>query len=942
MRNLNADLLSQRFGLEPTLIVGIKWGGTSVNETLYYDKNNGLDKPGKILDIAGIEDVTQFDGGGSNSSVNIKLDDTDSTIKAIFDKTDVHKVPVTIYQAFIQGGALAGMIPIYEGQINTPIVWSESDRTFDFSAVTKIEDLEVGFSADAGQFPNLPDAYVGKVWPLAFGHVKRVPGLTFQTVPIGSTFENIVAVDRMLDLVLQGVIQPRLDNLQQQLNLAFFYQAVAAFNQDDSAEQGFRQQTIDIQEQMNQYRHDLQEQLLSIQNFQRQFDVDLQAAEKNLSGPIIIDDSGGLGDAAPATHVTLINKGYLFPVNTPMILQVGPWKAHGTMDAKGVVRLKWIRPPLPESLHYIDQTDFSFHTEYLVPLWTDADIYVTPDNKIAPIFKGDTGIGPNKESIPPGFGLTSSINPEQMTIIPAGSTVKIIGDINIDFIINIIPTTVTQVWAYKAVDNIRMIHPVPQAYWKHIQVHYGTLTAEVVRLKRPLSGYAFENWEDEIFVDQISSVGPNTVDIMKWLIQQYTTHTFDAESFNSVHADLALYPSNFFLDKRGNILAVLAEMAYQCRCAIWLKNGVFFLKYLPKEVDAVATITEDDIEVNTMQISCTPTEQIVTKIVATYTSDYSIDNGTDIITVKNNDSIYGLITESDDYYIYTDSTLVQKSVTYWMIKKSTTFKKIQFSCFLNMLNLETFDTVLLNFTHPWVATDPVKALVESANYNSAENKIDMVCWVPVRFGEMKVFDLAWPKAASIASFFPLVLAQGSATSKPQFFKGDISGLLPTIIGGGTQPQVDPPGSRKKLVERAHTDLGEFLPTDANDIPFVFADETIATSSANLVETPTYNFDDLNEAENPKKEITKVPASTFPGQVLSKVTASGGHDNDYTVVIYKNGIDGKGSPVVATQLFMNKDDTIPPNTWTMVSVTAIPKTDTKPARNEYTMQVPIWL
>src|SRR5207253_3052675 len=111
---------------------------------------------------------------------------------------------------------------------------------------------------------------------------------------------------------------------------------------------------------------------------------------------------------------------------------------------------------------------------------------------------------------------------------------------------------------------------------------------------RPLS-WRGSGWSDDVYVTQTSSVGPNTVDILTYLIQKYTSHAIDSTSFNHVRTLLDNYPMHFPLLERKNILQVLQEIAYQARCALWLADDVFFIKYLPEEPTIDATIAESDV-----------------------------------------------------------------------------------------------------------------------------------------------------------------------------------------------------------------------------------------------------------------------------------------------------------------------------------------------------------
>jgi hypothetical protein len=921
---MSADSLAkiqQRLGTEPMLIVGVKWDGST--EYLYGDKTVKGDYEGRVLDVATIEDVALISGAGSTSSVTVKLDDTDGTIKSFFDTNDIHKQPVTIYQGF---SGIEDRFPVYEGQINTPIVWSEADRTLTFDVVTIVEEFEVGFSAEEGQFPNLPDSAIGQVWPLAFGHCLHMPALTFVIIPVGITTTNILVPDRTLALVEQYMNQRASFFAPDPNYLTYLFttQAEAALNGDIQVENQINQLVIAYQEasQVNQQVINDMNQFLRLYNQQVQVTLD------QLVGPV----SEG--------NTILLNNAKYFPINTPFYARIGQFVAFGQVDQNAVFTFQLIRPPIPQPYPY-KNGDGSPGVDWVVPAWTDADVYVDRNNHVAPIFNGTVGFGPHGEVVPVGYSVESSIDPEGLQVIPAGSTVTIISDLQMDWIVNIIPTTVTMVWAYKAVNNVRQLYPVPTDYWTQTTTQYGSLTAQIVRLKRPLSGYAFENWEDQIYVDQISSVGPNIADIIIWLIQQYTVKAYDQASFDLVRTQTQLYPCNFYLPKRGNVLSVIAEMAYQARCAVFIKNETFFITYLSAEPDPVATITEDDVQVGSLAISCSPTEELVTKIRASYQIDYAINPSTDLIIVNNNINRYGWISQDDTYYIYTDPVLVQKSATFWIIRKSQTWKKVTFKTMLNHLNLETYDTILLDFQYPWVAGDetgntgiPVKGLIESAVYDSASNDITITCWTPVLFGTMEVNPLGWPATATETDFFPFVPQNFEATKIPAFYAGPLQGLVPLVLGGGTQYNVIDPHSSLKLIQ-ARTNKGELLPTDADDELPLPPDLVQPPPFGTPLRKVRYDFNPI--FATPKTPQQQQQSSTYPSKVVSR-----NDDGTFAVDVYIFGLDEDPQHVSSVTQVQITDDSgpnaIPAGTGVMVSV--IQSKDGKTMM--YYMQVPVWL
>ena len=90
------------------------------------------------------------------------------------------------------------------------------------------------------------------------------------------------------------------------------------------------------------------------------------------------------------------------------------------------------------------------------------------------------------------------------------------------------------------------------------------------------------------------------------------------------------------------------------------------------------------------------------------------------VVLRHNIKKYLIHEASYDFYIFNQPDIIYKMATFWLIRKSNTWKRVRFTTPLHKLNLETFDTVLLSFSHPYVASGPVKAIVESARYDSAE------------------------------------------------------------------------------------------------------------------------------------------------------------------------------------------------------------------------------
>jgi hypothetical protein len=196
---------------------------------------------------------------------------------------------------------------------------------------------------------------------------------------------------------------------------------------------------------------------------------------------------------------------------------------------------------------------------------------------------------------------------------------------------------------------MRKLVKVPTAYYTVSVEDYGpgAAAATIVTLHQPLSTVSFlynlgvqnwENnfgqylpphlvasvdWEDAIYVTFESTVGPNPVDIMIYIIENYTQNGYDADNFAEVAAKVAVTPMNFVYQSLDNAFAVLQGLAYQSRCAIYLVEDVFHLKFLPEAGDAVDSINESDTVLDSLVVGTTATEDLITVYEATFKPDYS-------------------------------------------------------------------------------------------------------------------------------------------------------------------------------------------------------------------------------------------------------------------------------------------------------------------------------
>ena len=196
MRNISAASLaklSTKTGTEPITVIEIALSAYTPSR-FYADKTVSGICEGRILVVAGIEDGVNYGKGGTSQSVTVTLDDHDGYFLGLFGSVDLHRKPVWIYQWF-DGIPFSDKFLLFDGVISSPIVYKESDRTFAFTVLSKIDDVETGFSPEDGFFGYVPDAIIGKVWPLVFGSVCKLPRACIDDIPHGGANKGGGAAD---------------------------------------------------------------------------------------------------------------------------------------------------------------------------------------------------------------------------------------------------------------------------------------------------------------------------------------------------------------------------------------------------------------------------------------------------------------------------------------------------------------------------------------------------------------------------------------------------------------------------------------------------------------------------------------------------------------------------------------------------------------------------
>ncbi len=918
-------------GNDPAIKIGVDW----VPGTTIYYTDRGLN--GRILEIGNLNSVLRTDGSGPSDSVSIKLDDTDGVLKTIYDGWDIHKRRVVIYQGFMIDGELSATFPVFEGEITSPITWSEGERTLSFSVSSKVEDREVGFSPEEGQFDNLPLDLIGKAWPLAIGTVRYIPAVPLREPPTSVLYTAF------------GIPDPGI--LEQ----------IARLEKQGSApiERPLLQNILDAGISIEERNAIMKSNAQAMESFRETMRTSVNSVWQQIEElrAIFVDQEKWL----PRNKQLLVTMDNIDPGSYVIKINDTVLKATFTRIPDSLLGYMTVKVP-PVQLY--DKED------YRLTRMNDLD-----DN---------------------WFGAR---NADGFSFFGPGTQISVLSPFPIFHVVSCTPGTILGVYAYRNYDGIRKLTTVPEKYYT-ITPDYLSATAIDsgyddgnpnantqdktewfhpigITLDRPLSTTSYliqrkkielrehlqdliekydadvpakgskiehiEEWEDQLYVSIATDIGPNPVDIIEWIILNFSSHGVDTSSFDVARPLLANYPMNFALFEKRNLIQLLNEIAIQARCALWIREYTFYIRYLSAEPEPVDTITDNDIEFQSLQLGSTETEQLVTKYIASFRPNYLPETKENKCILRLNIPKYGVQEEIVDYFAYQAHYAVKKSATFWLIRKANTWKKITFRTFLHKLNLETMDCVTVDLSLANIANSPVKGIVESAIYSSSNNTIEMTIWLPVLLGTMEPYNFAWPANISETDIFPGAFDITTASG------GGFVAYSPKVLSkraGGSVSDTGPPGhnsdnlnDHKRAIDsigRPDT-LGTRNPSDA-------ADSLIATNyfsdliNPEITATPTWDYVLRDAAIPPPDMYLKSPggANAFPGFVIS------GSGSSYSVRMYRHGLDADSETVSATQLQITSSEQLPAETAVIVvEITSIPE-ENQESQKFYYIQAPVWL
>lgn len=713
--------LAKQLGVEPVVLLQIEIPNSFVRVADKDINRDGFNWLGKIISLGNITSEQRTDLVGSVASMQVSLDDADGVFRNRLNIERWQSQKVKIFHAFQDS---SDTFLIFAGKVSTPFNWTEDGHTLNFEAVSDFTSQPSGVELVDDQFEGVVP---GGGIPLAFGTiVNSCPTLIYKNVSAKVATPFVKKV--MLVAVPESAVYAS-NNLHTWANSPFQQQ----YGNYLYISNGFY-----VADSTKTFITGSQTQLVAGNTF----DVDNANAFPQ-DTEISLATSNFLGKLIGTFH------GNTFTVSRIDDLLKTLQKEDITDQSHSGTRPAYVTVKESDLFDYTYSV-LCFNTKNSLGEDQQVKCYVLSQDQTnrSKIYLSDDPpeVWTTLEVRVPQFNPDSNIYaPTQWTILPSGAEVYLDDNGIIEaYAFTAMPYTNLKVLGYQIVNGKKFLCELPSQFYALIPNFQG-LGITAIALPKKLSSYKISisgqnfnlEWGENFYVSFQSSVGSNVADIIQYIFQTYTNFAVDSTSFATVHTLVDKYPLNFVVKGTPEVITLIAEICYQSRLGLTIKNGLVYLKYLSKEPVTVAQITDGDILENTMEITFTDESKIKTQLTAKYEYD-CVDHLVKKSVFKNNVDIYGLIKEEKTYFVTNNADLIQKSNTFWGYRISNQWKLLKFKTLLTTLAIEQGDCIEV-ISEYYTG----KAIVDNYQYDSAAIEVDISLWTPVIAGTNVQSPFAW-------------------------------------------------------------------------------------------------------------------------------------------------------------------------------------------------------
>ena len=848
----------KRAGAEPFVFIEIDWG-SGVGVQYYGDKTTTIGTiyvDGRIMDMSPIQSQVGVGDIGSSSVVSVGLSDSDLTLQTSLGLRPLEQRPAKIYHHF-EGLDQTDLVVVLNGVVSGPIEWDEKNRLLRFQIEAVTQSETIGYSPEDGDISGMSPDAIGKVWPVCFGTVIDVPGVLVKRSPRGRLAGDVDVNATEFDVILDNTDQP-------------FPVTVAP-------------------------------------NY-----ITMQVAEELIEGTFV---------AAVGTlqTFTIVNRNlYRYE---PTRFDNRPIADPDVDDA----HVAWV----------LDETERLVGNYVIVPAidvpYANTDKYnyciAQQGTKVWFQWPWGSGIINNAwlftaTSPTNGANVRAFLDNAVFRVLKAGSPVIQFEEAEDVFVVNEFASTeVLRVRAWKTIQynstgaTYEELVDVPEDYYT-VDLSDSSLGAPGGRTPTTITFTTrlsmLGTWkDDQVFVSIEAVTGPNTADIIEWILNNYSGLTPDTTTFATVQTALTKYPSHFAILESVDAVRTCAEIAWQARCGLFTVGEEAYLRYLSTEPPgAQAAVTLDVTSDNVLedaQITFTDTEDIVTVFEALWKPLLSdLDNRR--ISYEANTDLFGHRRREFEFWIYQTESLVIKSATFWAQRYARSWYNARVRAFLDALALDILDSVTLNI--PALGLPEVTTVTQQVAHDTAQHIIALELWTPVEAGTQVASAYAWvDDSGDVAPDDPSI----GVNPAPEETQSVPPLIINSPFADGLKSQTVP---AKVDVE---TGTGEFRVVTYPSGYSGAAGDTVIVSQ--IGDTDLEDDDEILASQTPDGSwfATKGGGSSGSrmavGQVISH--SGTGPTSTYLVYIYDNGIDQtKTETITAYPLTIATGHAFKAGTWAL--------------------------
>lgn len=756
--------IKQRTPVSSCVIVSVLWG---FDLQWYSSKNisiNGIDVQARVIEVGQMSNQKRADNRSTTGDMSVTLDDSDGRLKFYIDNTVAEKTEAQIWLWF-DGTGFDDRMLLLSGHMKEP-QWEDQGRKVSFTIETVIEKQEFGFAPTRDDFKDLSDDAVGIAWPAAFGTVKHLP-----TIHAKKPIQATLTVDIRLSgqgyyrqgNILREDTQPK---IQSYINSAYTADVIYIDRPEIFPQNKPIVLSINNVYFLGQFAPDGSFKVEQA-NYPKYQNLKVTASQPNI-GTTGITTSGkynvnvDVGDS----KISLANCFCYF--------EGGGF----SYCEEQIGTICYFSYP------FIGKDGRSFTPNLIQFVYSIAENGMTHAKELERLFH-TFNFAQSQVTVPLAayHELLSSASQASNALwrIETGATVFLYDpdEINIYVASAIRMSSITSVYGKKLIKTYtgkqrRIFTTIPAEYYQiqltsNIPINDEFVSGLIVPVR--LSELIGQEWDDDIYVSGTSTQGPNSVEIIRYILEQFTDLDLDA-SFDNVSSDVAPYPCNFAYFDRKNALQFAQEIAWQSRCVLVVDAERVSIRYLGQAPNPIMIFNTSNVAEDSVKLSWTSVDEIVTRFDATWTDTYkdspSVQNlntsevnrlsrvlkalvpdtykertATKLYQYRENIDVFGLMQEQANIFIYNDEPSVKKTVDFWGHRKANSWQKVVFRALnLDALILQPFDGIAINLNQSPILLNVI-GTVERIEYSHQNRMVEIEAWLPILAGTQTVDSKAY-------------------------------------------------------------------------------------------------------------------------------------------------------------------------------------------------------